>query len=93
MGRLVWKSARMGSGRTSLLRPRTETLRTAVVGQRSEELVLERYRVCRRLENHLRELERDLHEPMNLENFVLYPRAIELEDQLWDARVPAHSGN
>ena len=48
-------------------------------------------RVCRRLENHLRELERDLHEAMNLENFVLYPRAIELEDQLSEARVPAHA--
>jgi regulator of cell morphogenesis and NO signaling len=48
-------------------------------------------RVCRRLANHLQDLERDLHEAMNLENFVLYPRAIEMEDQLWEARVPAHA--
>jgi iron-sulfur cluster repair protein YtfE (RIC family) len=32
-------------------------------------------RVCRRLASHLQDLERDLHEVMNLENFVLYPRA------------------
>jgi len=48
-------------------------------------------RVCRRLAAHLQELERDLHELMNLENFVLYPRAIELEDQLCDAHVAAHA--
>ena len=46
-------------------------------------------RTCRRLASHLHDLERDLHEAMNLENFVLYPRAIELEDQLWSAAVPA----
>lgn len=39
-------------------------------------------RTCRRLATYLADLERDLHEAMNLENFVLYPRAIALEDQL-----------
>ena len=39
-------------------------------------------RGCLRLAMHLQQIERDLHEAMNLENFVLYPRAIELEDQL-----------
>ncbi len=39
-------------------------------------------RGCLRLAAHLRQVERDLHEAMNLENFVLYPRAIEMEDQL-----------
>jgi regulator of cell morphogenesis and NO signaling len=48
-------------------------------------------RACRRLAVHLQELERDLHEAMNLENFVLYPRGIELEDQLWSVVVPAHA--
>jgi regulator of cell morphogenesis and NO signaling len=48
-------------------------------------------RSCRHLANHLRDLERDLHEAINLENFVLYPRAIELEDQLCSAAVSARA--
>lgn len=44
-------------------------------------------RLCRRLATHLEELERDLHEAMNLENFVLYPRALELEEQVGDQRL------
>ena len=53
-------------------------------------------RTCRRLAAHLQEVERDLHETMNLENFVLYPRAIELEDQLWSGArtgepLPSHA--
>jgi len=48
-------------------------------------------RTCRRLATHLHDLERDLHEAMNLENFVLYPRAIELEDQLWAVAGPAQA--
>jgi len=47
--------------------------------------------LCRRLAAHLQEVERDLHEAMNLENFVLYPRGIELEDQLLSAPVPLHA--
>jgi regulator of cell morphogenesis and NO signaling len=43
--------------------------------------------LCRRLAAHLQEVERDLHEAMNLENFVLYPRGIELEEQLLRAPV------
>lgn len=39
-------------------------------------------RACRHLEHLLRNIERELHEAMNIENFVLYPRAIELEDQV-----------
>lgn len=50
MHRPAWKSAGMGSGRTLMLHPRSETARTAVAGPRREsELVLERYRLCRRL--------------------------------------------
>jgi serine/threonine protein kinase len=57
MNRLAWKSARMGSGRSSMLRtrsqtvrPRSETLATAITGRRSDGgLVLARYRLCRRV--------------------------------------------
>ena len=48
-------------------------------------------RSCRHLANHLRDLERELHEAMNLENFVLYPRAIDLEDQLCTGAVLAQT--
>lgn len=44
-------------------------------------------RSCRRLEQQLERLERHLHESMNLENFVLYPRAIALEDSLSESTV------
>lgn len=39
-------------------------------------------RNCRRLTAALQEIERQVHETINLENFVLYPRALEIEEQL-----------
>lgn len=45
-------------------------------------------RNCRRLASALEQLERHLHETMNLENFVLYPRAVAMEDQLFERPVP-----
>jgi regulator of cell morphogenesis and NO signaling len=38
---------------------------------------------CTRIVENLRSLEAQLHETMNLENFVIYPAAIALEDQLY----------
>jgi regulator of cell morphogenesis and NO signaling len=47
------------------------------------------HRSCRQLAHRLRDIEHDLHEAMNLENFVLFPRAIALEDQLCNSTVMA----
>lgn len=46
-------------------------------------------RLCRQLAWNLEQLERHVHETMNVENFVLYPRAIALEDQLVEQPVAA----
>jgi len=39
-------------------------------------------RNCRRLTAALQQIERQVHETINIENFVLYPRALEMEEQL-----------
>lgn len=44
-------------------------------------------RGCRTLSHQLERLERHLHESMNLESFVLFPRAIALEDQWSETTV------
>ncbi len=41
------------------------------------------HQVCTHLLDLLTELEQQLHEAMNLENFIIYPAAIALEDQLY----------
>jgi hypothetical protein len=45
---------------------------------------------CARLFERLAELERHIHEYMNLENYVAFPRAIALEDA-WYKASPAMS--
>jgi regulator of cell morphogenesis and NO signaling len=42
-----------------------------------------RHPECRRLLNQLASLEAHLHASMNLENFVLFPRALALEDEIY----------
>ncbi|HSP16568.1 MAG TPA: DUF542 domain-containing protein [Thermoanaerobaculia bacterium] len=44
---------------------------------------------CTRLIENLTALEKQLHETMNLENFVIYPAAIALEDQLYAVTAEA----
>lgn len=46
-------------------------------------------RTSQQLSRNLEQLERHLHRMMNIENFVLYPRAIALEDQLVEEPVLA----
>ena len=58
------------------------TIRTATRCQQS-------HSQCRTLQKKIARLERHLHEAMNLENFVLFPRAIALEDEMY---VPQASG-
>ncbi len=61
----------------------------AIRGDRKRLECTSNHKDCTRLIENLTALEKQLHETMNLENFVIYPAAIALEDQLYGVTAAA----